>query len=110
MINVAVEGTISVVTVEGDHLDSSNYKQFKAEIQPYLREGMNIVLDIGTLKFIDSSGLGVFLSVLRDLQNRKGVLRICRPTPAVKILFELVRLEKIIDIFPARDEAVKSVQ
>lgn len=110
MINVASEGKVSVVTVEGDHLDSSNYKQFKADIQPYIGEGVSILLDIGTLKFIDSSGLGVFLSLLRDLQSRKGSLRICGPTPAVKILFELVRLEKIIDVFPSRDEAVKSLK
>lgn len=105
MIHVVREGRLVVISFTGDNIDSSNYKKFKGLVQPHIREGAKILFDISVLKFIDSSGLGALLSILRDLQKVGGEMKMCSPTPAVKILFELVRLQKIIDVLPNRAEA-----
>ena len=103
MIKVEKEDKVHIISFETDHVDSGNFKMFKETMQEHIRDGGDFLFDIGALKFIDSSGLGAFLSILRDLQGKEGKMKICSPTPAVKILFELVRLQKIIEVHETKD-------
>ena len=80
-------------------------KEFKELIRPYISEGVRFIFNIGALKFIDSSGLGAFLSVLRDLRKVGGDMNMHNPGEAVKILFDLVHLSKVVKIFPDRISA-----
>ncbi|MBI3736649.1 STAS domain-containing protein, partial [Candidatus Sumerlaeota bacterium] len=57
---------------------------------------------------LDSSGLGAILSCLRKLNSVGGDLKLCAMSKPVHTLFELVRMHKIFEIFPTRDEAVRS--
>lgn len=71
-------------------------------------ETQQVVLDLQNLQFIDSSGLGSFLSVLRTLNTQGGELKLACLNKTVRTLFELVSLHKIFEIFNSRDDAVKS--
>ncbi len=90
-------------------LNVNNVKQFKADIEPYLDKGRHIVLDLSSLTFIDSSGLGAFLFCIKRLQKNGGDLKLCGINKPVRILFEMVRLHQILDIYGTRDEALDSL-
>jgi anti-sigma B factor antagonist len=105
MISVSFEGKQAVVSFEIDHIDSSNYKEFKYMMQQYITEGARFIFNIEALKFIDSSGLGAFLSILRDLHKVNGDMVMYGAGEAVKILFELVRLSKVIQVFSDKVQA-----
>ena len=109
-MELIVENTngISVITLVSDVLDAENSKDFKREMTPLLQPGARMVLDIGQLKFIDSSGLGSLLSCLRQLNASNGDLKLCGMGKPVRALFELVRMHRIFEIFNTRDEAVNS--
>jgi anti-anti-sigma regulatory factor len=49
--------------------------------------------------------LGAFLSILRDLHKVNGEMVMCNPANAIKVLFELVRLSKVIQVFPDKVQA-----
>jgi len=105
MIHVTIEGKIVYISFDIDHLDSSNFKEFKELVKPYIGEGVKFIFNIEALKFIDSSGLGAFLSVLRDLRKVGGDMSMYNPGEAVKILFDLVHLSKVVKIFPDKISA-----
>jgi len=84
-------GDVSVVELAGEQLDASNVKEFKHEIAPVLAANPRMVLDLGRLRFIDSSGLGAILSCLRQLNTAGGELKLCGLSKPVRALFELVR-------------------
>ena len=109
MINVALEGRVTSVSFNVDHIDSSNYKEFKEMIRPYITEEVKLIFDLGALKFIDSSGLGAFLSILRDLHKVHGGMTMYNPGDAIKILFDLVRLNKVIQVFSDRVHAEQAL-
>jgi anti-sigma B factor antagonist len=109
VINVNFEGKLAVISFAVDHVDSSNYKKFKYLMQPYITEGAKFIFNIEALKFIDSSGLGAFLSILRDLHKLNGEMVICGASAAVKILFDLVHLSKVIQIFPDKEQAEQAL-
>jgi anti-sigma B factor antagonist len=101
-------GGVALVTLQTDHLDANNSKQFGAELEPVLEETQLVVLDVESLDFVDSSGLGALLSALKQAATGGGDIRLCRVKPSVQALFDVVRLDQVLDIYPSRREAVES--
>ncbi|MCF7944604.1 MAG: STAS domain-containing protein [Spirochaetia bacterium] len=101
-------GDIMIISFETTSLNAGNVKDFKANIQPYLDSEKFIILDLRNLTFIDSSGLGSFLSCLKALNQKGGDLKICNVTKSVRILFEMVRMHQVIDTYDSREEAVQA--
>ena len=60
-----------------------------------------IALDLSEVDFIDSSGLGAIVSVLKQLDGR-GDLVIVGAKPAVMNLFRLTRMDKVFRMYRAR--------
>lgn len=97
---------VAVAAVPVDELDASNSGEFKRDIAPVLAANSKLVLDLGQLRFVDSSGLGAMLSCLRQLSAKNGDLKLCGMSKQVRALFELVRMHRIFDIYGTREEAV----
>ncbi len=101
---------VAVAAVPVDELDASNSGEFKRDITPVLQSQNKLVLDLGQLRFVDSSGLGAMLSCLRQLSAKGGDLKLCAMSKQVRGLFELVRMHRIFDIYGTREEAVRAFQ
>lgn len=98
-----------IIEIETPTLNTGNVKEFKLEIQPYLESEKHVVLDLSNLTFVDSSGLGAFLFCLKRLNQHDGDLKLCNITKPVRVLFELVRLHQIIEVFNSQEEALASI-
>ena len=107
-LQTARHGTVVVVTIDADNLDAASSRTFKELIAPVLQAERQVVLDLGRLQFVDSSGLGAILSCLRTLNGRGGDLRLFGMTRPVRALFELVRMHRVFEVFNSGDEAVRS--
>jgi len=103
-------GDVTAVTVPVDELDASNAGELKRDIAAVLQANTKVVLDLTRVRFMDSSGLGAMLSCLRQINAKKGELKLCGLSRQVRGAFELVRLHRIFDIYPGRAEAVRALQ
>ncbi len=101
-------GDIAVVIVETDTLDASNVKEFKAELRGDLMAHSKVLIDLGKVSFIDSSGLGCMLSCLREVTSGGGDMKLFNATKPVRGLLEMVRLHKIMDILNTKEEGIAS--
>jgi anti-sigma B factor antagonist len=111
-MEVAVDqiGEVGVAEVPVDELDASNVPEFKRDITPVVDSNTKLVLDMSRLHFVDSSGLGAILSCLRQLSAKGGDLKLCCLSKQVRAAFELVRMHRIFDIYPTREEAVRAFE
>ncbi len=66
-----------------------------------------VVLDLSEVSFIDSSGLGALVAVLKSLQG--GDLVLCGLGGAVANMFKLTRMDKVFRIFQTADEAISTL-
>jgi anti-sigma B factor antagonist len=98
-------GDVTVAVVPMEELDASNAAQFKRDVAPLLESTTKLVFDLSRLRFVDSSGLGVFISCLRKLNARGGDLKLCGMSKQVRAVFELVRMHRVFDIFATREDA-----
>jgi anti-anti-sigma factor len=106
----AQENNVLIITPEGESLDAHDAPEFKEKVIDLIEtQSLNrVVFDLHQLQFIDSSGLGSFLSVLRVLHSHGGELKLACMNKPVRTLFELVSMHKIFEIFNTKEEAIKS--
>lgn len=103
---------ILVITPEGQNLDARDAPEFKKQVMDLITEknARHVVLDLHQLQFIDSSGLGSFLSVLKALNTQGGDLKLSCMNNPIRTMFELVSMHKIFEIFNTTDDAISSFQ
>ena len=89
-----------IITPRGQHLDAHETPEFKEKVFKLIDQSQasHVILDLHELQFVDSSGLGCFLSILRHLNAQGKRLRLTHLTDPVRSLFELVLMHKIFDI------------
>jgi len=96
----------AIVAFPVDHLDAGNVKDFRAAMQAVAETHDTVVLDMQSLSFVDSSGLGALLSCLRTMKGKNGQLLLFGMTKPVRALFELVRMHRIFSIYNTKEEAL----
>jgi len=71
-------------------IDTSNYEVFSDELQVFINEGKKfLVLDLDGLEYISSSGLRIFLKVLKALRAVEGDVVLCCLNNKIKSVFEI---------------------
>ena len=101
-------GDVTVVELLIDSLDAFNSEEVKAELGEVAAAHPKTVVDLGRVKFLDSSGCGALVKVQKAFQNGGGDLRLCNPTPHVKTVLDMVRLNRVLGMYATRDQAVAS--
>jgi anti-sigma B factor antagonist len=99
---------ITIARVEARNLDATTARVFKAEVAPLLKPESRLVFDLSKVEYVDSTGLGVLVSSLRQVHSSHGDIKLCGLTKPVRALFELVRMHRIFEIFNEPQEAVDS--
>jgi anti-sigma B factor antagonist len=107
-IPVESVGDVTVAVVSVEELDASNAGDFKRDVGPVLDAGTKLVFELSRLRFVDSSGLGAFISCLRKRNAKGGGVKLCGMSRQVRAVFDLVRMHRIFDIYGAREEAVRA--
>ncbi len=103
------KGDIVVITVNEERMDAHNSGDLKERMLQIFDEGKaNLVIDLGAVRFIDSSGLGALVSGFKNASAREGNLKLCCLQPQVRSMFELTRLHRVFEIFATAEEALGS--
>ncbi len=109
-INTEIRQQIFIVTCEGSRLDASFAQSFFSSMQGFIQKGhMDIVLDLSSVEFVDSTGLGAIVRCLKEL-NGRGELVLCGVNEMVLSLLKMTRLDDIFIQARDRDEALKRLK
>lgn len=102
----------NITVVRFDNIDRFNAlitEPVKEELKGFFNNpGTRMILNLEGIKYIDSSGFGVFLSILKTATNNNGQFRICNITPEVLELFKLLQLHNVFKLYSSLDECLDS--
>lgn len=101
-------GDVLVVAITREHFDASNSDHIGQTMRALFSQGTKLVLDLARVRFVDSTGLGAIFACMKALDALGGTLKLCGLTQRVEVLFDLVRMNKLVDVFPTRQEAIHS--
>lgn len=99
------EMAVQIVKVEG-YLDSSTFDQLQDHMQSLIDANkFNIVVEFGQLNYISSAGLGVLMSMLKEVRRNHGDLKLANMSTKVRNLFDMLGFSRLIRIYPDCEEA-----
>lgn len=91
-------------------LDAFSEATFRKVVSKCIEDGpTNIILDLSKIDFVDSSGLGALVQLVKKAQTEGGTLQIVT-NPRVTQTVKLVRLEKFLSLQPSVEEALEKVK
>ena len=102
----------NINVVRFDNIDRFNAlisEPVKEDIKSFFNNpGTKLIFNLDGVRYIDSSGFGVFLSILKTASNNKGQFKICCIHPEVMELFKLLQLHNVFEIHNTLDDCIKS--
>lgn len=106
--DVKKQGDVTVIDVEGQ-LIVGNRQELKQKVLDELEKGARkFLIDFSSTGYIDSSGLGVLVSLSKKIREQGGELRLANLNEDLRTLFELTKLDTLFHIASNRGEALTS--
>ena len=100
---------ITVVKPGVARLTAANAKAFKDETLTLINNGASqIVVDFSDVTFIDSSGLGALVGVLKKIGNR-GEINVAGLSNEVELMFRICRMDSVFSIYGDVETAVQAL-
>jgi len=108
-IQIDKQPNASVVTLDG-RLDVLTSDQLSQKILEAISEGApNLLVDLGGLEYVSSSGLRVFLQARKALKPKGGQVVLCRVSKFVSEVLTAVGFDAIFPIAASVSEGAKKL-
>jgi len=99
-------GDIQTIKVNEARIDAAVAIQFKDSVRAANdANAKRVVLDLSSVAFIDSSGLGAIVAAMKQMDAEQK-LDLAGLTPAVDKVFRLTRMDTVFDIYESVDLAM----
>jgi anti-anti-sigma factor len=111
MINIEKRDRIDIVTFSTEKINALLTDDIRAELNKIF-ESLNakVIIDLKGVKYIDSSGFGCLLSVMRTARNSYGVLKFANPEPQVMSTFRTLNLHTVFEIYDDIDSCIRTMR
>jgi anti-sigma B factor antagonist len=105
-LNTRILGDIAVISPSGRIVAGEPADTLHAHVSRVLLERKEIVLHLGEVTFVDSSGLGMLTRLLASCRRKGGDLKLCAATGVVGQALQLTNLVKLFDSYNSEEEAI----
>jgi anti-sigma B factor antagonist len=99
-------GRVTIVRCNGRIVAGSESESLRTHVAWLLRDRRAIILHLGEVGFIDSSGLGTMVSTLTSVRQARGDLKLCNVPEHVRKVLELSHLTTLFDTHESEEKAV----
>lgn len=106
-LNVSEVGSDLVIAVEESRIDAAVAVRFKDAIREVTAQktARRVILDLKMVTFMDSSGLGSVVGVMKQLGPER-TLALADLSPAVDKVFRITRMDHLFKIYPSKNAAL----
>ncbi len=109
-LTLTERGSVAVVQVHGQ-LIVGNRLELKELVGSELSSGRRLfVVDFTDANYVDSSGLGVLVSVSKKIRQQGGTLCLAALNDDLRLLFELTRLDTLFRLYETPDDALRAAR
>lgn len=104
------EGNHNIVVFSPQgRLDITTAWQFRLKLQECIvNTTPHIIVNLGQVNFIDSSGLTSLVAGMRDADKLQGSFKLCNVHPESKLVFEVTMMDSVFAIYDSEEEAINA--
>lgn len=106
-----IEGNIIHLNFDGDLIGENNGPELVELANEVINSGVvNCLLDISNVRYINSSGIGVLITLLTKFRNKSGELYLINPSEHVNKLLVMTKLQAIFNISESKEKALNQIK
>jgi len=110
ILNKKVEN-VYVIELSGKIMGGAESKDFRELLYHAINEDIvNVVVDLTSAEWMNSSGLGMLISGLTTMRSGGGDLRLVGLSDSIRRPLEVTRLDGVFQIYNTLDDAIKSFE
>lgn len=108
-IKEKMQGEVAVLTLSGKLMGGPETMEVHEKVKQLVGNKVKkIVIDLGKVKWMNSSGLGALIGSLTTTKSAGGELKLANVTDKVQSLFMITKLITIFETFESVDKAIAS--
>ena len=109
MIRIEKRNNIDIVTFGTNKINALVSDDIKNSINTLFENANSkVIIDLKGVEYIDSSGFGCFLTIMKTARNNYGILKFSNPEPRVMELFEILHLHTVFQIYNNLDSCIET--
>jgi len=94
-----------------EQLNQASVGAFLEGLRPLMQiDRPRLVLDCSQVRHIDSAGIEMLLLCLEEAMKRDGDLKLAAVSPASAIVLELMRVDRLFEVFETAEAAARSFE
>jgi anti-sigma B factor antagonist len=101
-------GRVTMVRCKGKIIAGSESDALQAHINWLLHDRRSIVLHLGEVVFVDSSGLGTMVRALANTRQARGDMKLCNVPDQVRKILEMTCLTTVFELHESEETALAS--
>ena len=104
------EGNVLVLHLSGDLIGEDNGASLLELATDHIANDIRYcIVDISNVRYINSSGIGVLITILTKFRNKGGEVCLVKPSENVKKLLIITKLNAIFNIAESEESAVQEL-
>jgi anti-sigma B factor antagonist len=101
-------GNVNIISLSG-RLDAYSANDLERKLDSLIdADQVQLVVNLGQLEYISSSGLRVLLAALKKVRKQQGDIKLACLKPYIKEVFDIAGFTQLFTIFDAEEAAVSS--
>jgi len=101
--------SVTLLHLKGTLVAGSDTELLDSAVQAHLKRGVRrILLDLGEVNYIDSSGIGALVRAYSNAQRENAALKLYRLTRRVHDVLQITRLSTVFEIYNDQGKAIAS--
>ncbi len=106
-----IKEDLLLLALQGDLLGENSSKEILEVVnQAIAKQIKAIVIDLSSVRYINSSGLGVLITLLTKMKNKEGEVVLINPSEQVNKLLQVTKLDGVFTSFATEGEAIKELK
>jgi len=102
-------GPISVIELEGNLMGGPDAAILNGKLHELIEAGKNnVVVDLGGVQFMNSSGLGQLIAGVRAMKDAGGTLKIANASAKISALIKITKLTSVFETYDSVQKALES--
>ena len=77
-------------------------------VRDHLSESKQVVIDLGNVSYIDSSGIGILAGLYTTARKAGGTIKLARLNPLLQDMLQITKLFTVFEIFDRAEDAASS--
>jgi anti-sigma B factor antagonist len=108
---IEIKDDVLLLNLEGDLIGDNNETQLVEELSNHVYDNMLLcAVDISKIRFINSSGIGVLITILTKFRNKGGEVVLVKPSEQLKKLLIITKLNSIFTVVEDKEAAINQLK